>query len=95
LRIEPVSSSAISWALASYPLAEARQLAAAIASRSPSAVRAAKRLLNQAAGIGEAAAAALLMAESREQQALMGGPEQREAVQGNFEKRPARFSTDL
>ncbi|HSW08296.1 crotonase/enoyl-CoA hydratase family protein [Aquabacterium sp.] len=71
------------------PLAAAREMAAGIAQRSPDAVRAAKRLLNQAAaGTGDAA---LLQAESNEQVALMGAPNQVEAVRANLEKRAPVF----
>ncbi len=73
------------------PLAEARTLARAIAERSPSAIRAAKRLLNLAARNGDGSAAALLQAESDEQIRLMGGPEQQEAVRANLERRAPRF----
>ncbi|WP_395702284.1 crotonase/enoyl-CoA hydratase family protein [Aquabacterium sp.] len=72
------------------PLAAARELAAGIANRSPDAVRAAKRLLNQAAA--GASEAALLQAESDEQVALMGQPNQIEAVRANLEQRPPVFS---
>jgi enoyl-CoA hydratase/carnithine racemase len=70
------------------PLAEALASARAIAGRNPDAVRAAKRLLNQ---MGDADAAALLLAESVEQQRLVGSPNQREAVRAGMDKRPARF----
>jgi enoyl-CoA hydratase/carnithine racemase len=71
------------------PLAEARALAAEMAQRSPDALRAAKRLLNQAAA--GATDAQLLQAESDEQVALMGSPNQREAVLANLEKRAPHF----
>ena len=70
------------------PLAAAREMARGIARSSPDAVRAAKRLLNRAAGD---AAADLLLAESAEQQALIGSPNQREAVRAALEKRPPAF----
>ena len=73
------------------PLAEAHALARAIAARSPDAVRAGKRLLNQAAGTLDASAAALLQAESDEQTAVMAGANQREAVRANLEKRAPHF----
>jgi enoyl-CoA hydratase/carnithine racemase len=73
------------------PLAEAHALALAIAQRSPSAVRASKRLLNQAAHTLDEQAAALLQAESDEQIAIMAGVHQREAVRANLEKRAPRF----
>ncbi len=70
------------------PLAEARAMAQALAQRSPSALRAGKRLFNQALGATEAE---LLMAESREQMALMGAAHQLEAVRANLEKRAPVF----
>lgn len=71
------------------PLAAAREMAAALAQRSPDALRAAKRLLNLAqAGASETA---LLQAESDEQVALMGSPNQVEAVRANLEKRTPNF----
>jgi enoyl-CoA hydratase/carnithine racemase len=73
------------------PLAEARQMAASLAQRSPGALRAAKRLLNQAHGTLDAGAAALLQAESDEQVALMGQPHQLEAVRANLEQRAPVF----
>jgi enoyl-CoA hydratase/carnithine racemase len=73
------------------PLAEARALAQTIAGRSPLAIRAAKRLLNLSGQSGDDVAARLLQAESDEQLALMGGPEQQEAVQANLERREPRF----
>jgi enoyl-CoA hydratase/carnithine racemase len=73
------------------PLAEAHQLAQAMAQRSPSALRAAKRLLNQAASTLDQHAAALLQAESDEQSTLMAGANQREAVRANLERRPPQF----
>jgi enoyl-CoA hydratase/carnithine racemase len=73
------------------PLAEARALARALAGKSPSALRAAKRLMNQAHATLDASAAALLQAESNEQVALMGQPHQVEAVRANLENRPPVF----
>jgi enoyl-CoA hydratase/carnithine racemase len=72
--------------LADDPLAEALALARTIAGRSPAAIRAAKRLAG-----AEGDAATLLMAETEEQQRLLGTPEQTEQVRANMEKRPARF----
>ena len=73
------------------PLAEARSMAAAMAQRSPSALRAAKRLMNRAYRSLDVGAAALLQAESDEQVALMGAPHQVEAVRSNLERRPPVF----
>ena len=70
------------------PLAEARAMARAISLRSPSAIRAAKRLLNLAVA---ADAASGLMAESVEQQKLIGSPNQLEAVMSNLQKRAANY----
>ncbi|MDO9357945.1 MAG: crotonase/enoyl-CoA hydratase family protein [Polaromonas sp.] len=71
------------------PLGEALQMAHEIAQKSPDAIRAGKRLLNGAASLG---AAELLMAESVEQKALIGSPNQAEAVKANMERRAPRFS---
>jgi enoyl-CoA hydratase/carnithine racemase len=70
------------------PLEDARALAAAIAGRSPDAIRAAKRLLNAASPVH---AASVLMAESHEQQRLIGSPNQREAARAGLEKREPKF----
>ena len=75
--------------LAADPLAEALRLAHEIAGKSPDAIRAAKRLLNAAMSMG---AAELLLAESREQKALIGSANQTEAVRANIERRAARFA---
>jgi enoyl-CoA hydratase/carnithine racemase len=73
------------------PLAQAREMAQALALRSPSALRAAKRLLNASSQVLADSAAALLQAESDEQTALIGAPHQREAVRAGLEKRPPVF----
>jgi enoyl-CoA hydratase/carnithine racemase len=69
------------------PYKEAMAAAREIAGKSPSAIRAAKRLLNN---LGTDPGKALL-AESYEQQALMGTPNQTEAVRANIEKRAPNF----
>jgi len=71
------------------PLAAARATAREIAARSPDAVRAIKRLLNLAS---DADAAKILLAESREQAALIGSPNQIEAVRAGVEGRAGRFA---
>ncbi len=71
------------------PRAEALAYAADIAAKNPHAIRAAKRLLNLPA---EATVAEILLAESVEQTALIGSPNQVEAVMANLEKRPPRFT---
>ena len=75
--------------LSADPLAEALQMAHEIAGKSPDAIRAGKRLLN--ASLAQSAAE-LLMAESVEQKALIGSPNQAEAVKANMERRAPRFS---
>lgn len=71
------------------PLAAARALADEIAERSPTAVRAAKRLLDEA-WIGPAEAT--LGLEARLQGTLVGSPNQLEAVMAGMAKRPAEFT---
>jgi enoyl-CoA hydratase/carnithine racemase len=75
--------------LADDPLAAACDLAAEIAGRSPTAIRAAKRLI----GLAESGAdeAAVLMAESREQAALIGKPDQMEQIAANMAGRAPVF----
>ncbi len=70
------------------PTAEAFALAREMAARSPDAVRAGKRLCNL---LGDATEAQILQAESDEQVALMGSPNQTEAVRAGLEKRAAKF----
>lgn len=71
------------------PLAEALAFARETAGRSPQAIRAGKRLLNLAR---DADLAAVLLEESREQAALLGSPNQAEAVIANLQKRAPSFS---
>ncbi|MDV3458687.1 crotonase/enoyl-CoA hydratase family protein [Sphingomonas sp. HF-S4] len=73
--------------IAADPHAEALALARAIAGRNPNAVRAAKRLANF-----EGDAAAILVAESEEQAALLRSPNQIEAVMANMQKRAPSFT---
>jgi enoyl-CoA hydratase/carnithine racemase len=70
------------------PHGAAMALAREIAGKNPAAVRGAKRLYNQAA---DDDAAAILRAESVEQQALIRSPNQMEAVMANLEKRAPVF----
>jgi len=71
------------------PRRAALDLAAAIAGRSPHAIRAAKRLLDLAGRVDLEAGFA---AEQKEIGALIGSPNQAEAVAAEFEKRPPRFT---
>lgn len=75
--------------LADDPHAAALALAREIAGRNPDAVRGMKRLAN---AMYEDSAADLLLAESREQAAVIRTPNQIEAVMANFEKRPPAFA---
>jgi enoyl-CoA hydratase/carnithine racemase len=70
------------------PRTAAFEVAREIAGKSPDAIRAAKRMLNRlSVDPGPA-----LLAESVEQQKLLGSPNQTEAVRANIEKRAARFA---
>src|SRR5689334_1966934 len=69
------------------PRAAALEMAREIAGKSPDAIRAAKRMLNNlSVDPGPA-----LLAESVEQQKLIGSPNQTEAVRANLEKRGPNF----
>jgi enoyl-CoA hydratase/carnithine racemase len=70
------------------PRAAALETARDIANKSPDAIRAAKRLLNDAVATDPASG---LMAESVEQQKLIGSPNQLEAVMSNLQKRAAAY----
>lgn len=70
------------------PRAAALETAKEIAAKSPDAIRAAKRLLNDAVAVD---AATGLRAESVEQQKLIGSPNQLEAVMSNLQKRAANY----
>ena len=86
------AQEAMSYGLATRicddPRAEALEVAREIAGKSPDAIRAAKRLLNNlSVDPGPA-----LLAESVEQQKLIGSPNQTEAVRANLEKRAPKFA---
>lgn len=71
------------------PRKAAMELARSVAGRSPHAIRAAKRLLNLAGRVDLATGFA---AEQEEIRALIGSPNQVEAVAAEFGKRPPRFT---
>lgn len=75
--------------VADDPLAMALETARNIAGRNPDAIRADKRLLNS---LHDSDSAELLLAESREQDAVIGKPNQIEAVMAEMEKRPAKYA---
>jgi enoyl-CoA hydratase/carnithine racemase len=85
------AQEALGWGLATRicddPRAAALEAAREIAAKSPEAIRAAKRMLNDL--MGDAGPA--LLAESIEQKELIGTPNQREAVRANLEKRAPKF----
>ena len=86
------AQEALSYGLATRicddPRASAFELAREIAGKSPDAIRACKRMLNNlSVDPGPA-----LLAESVEQMKLMGAPNQLEAVSANIEKRAPRFA---
>ena len=70
------------------PREAAFELAREIATRSPDAVRAAKRLLHTS---GLVSSEEGLRLEEKLQRSVIGRPNQIEAVRANLEKRPARF----
>jgi enoyl-CoA hydratase/carnithine racemase len=70
------------------PYEDALVLAREIAGKSPDAIRAAKKLLNES---GVATVAEGLRMEESLQRALIGSPNQLEAVQANAQKRPPEF----
>lgn len=75
--------------LAPDPLASAHELAREIAGRSPDAVRAAKRLLDQS---WTASATEGLALEAELQRRLIGSPNQIAAVTAGLTKQPAQFT---
>jgi enoyl-CoA hydratase/carnithine racemase len=74
--------------VAEDPLAEAMSLAREIASKSPDAVRAAKRLFDESWNADPAESLAL---EASLQRTLIGSPNQIAAVTAGFTKEPAAF----
>ncbi|MEL6314797.1 MAG: enoyl-CoA hydratase, partial [Pseudomonadota bacterium] len=76
--------------LAEDPLASARALATEIAGKSPSAIRAAKKIITDVeAGMPEDA---ILLEESRAQAGLIGNPHQMEVVSANMARRTPKFT---
>lgn len=75
--------------LSDDPQTAAQEMAQEIAGKSPSAIRAAKRLI----AVSESGADedTILLAESREQAGLIGRPHQMEVIAANMAKRPPVF----
>lgn len=90
---EPIlAPQAVEWGLvtelADDPLSAARDMAAVIAGKSPTAIRAAKRLI----AVAESAdAKTVLYHESREQVDLIGKPHQMEVIAANMQNRAPKF----
>jgi len=74
------------------PLARAKAIALEIASRSPTAIRAAKSLFNRHHDLGTDA---ILLEESIAQQQLLGTKNQMEAVHSQMERRKPEFGTEF
>jgi enoyl-CoA hydratase/carnithine racemase len=85
---EEAGAMGLATRVCAEPYAEALALAEEIASKSPDAIRAGKRLLNLAP---EADQRAILRAETEEQVALIGSPNQVEAAMAGLQKRAANF----
>lgn len=87
------AAQALDWGLVTElsdsPLSRAQALAQQIAGQSPSAIRAAKRLI--ATAESGASQSEVLLAESAEQLALIGKPDQMEAVAAQLQKRKPEF----
>lgn len=85
---EEAVSLGVATRVCADPRADALAMAAEIAGKNPHAIRAAKRLLALTA---EGDQQAILLAESEEQAALIGSPNQVESVMSNMQKRAAAF----
>lgn len=86
---EEAFAMGIATRLSNDPRADALKLAAEIAGKNPDAVRAGKRLFNL---VADADQKTILLHESKEQGALIGSPNQVEAVMANMQKRAANYS---
>lgn len=85
---EEAHSIGLATRLSDHPYKNAITLAKDIAAKSPDAIRAAKRLFDTAL-VNDTAS--VLAAETAEQMALLGSPNQREAVAAALAKRPPQF----
>lgn len=88
LTVDEAVSLGLVTARSSDPRLTARETATIIARQSPSAIRAIKRLFDEAE---ELPAADALQLEARLQLSLLGRPHQLEAVSANLQKRPPKF----
>ncbi len=85
---EEAASLGIATCVSADPHADAMAMAREIAAKNPDAIRAGKRLLDLMADSDQKA---ILLEESREQAALIGSPNQVEAVMASMQKREAVF----
>jgi enoyl-CoA hydratase/carnithine racemase len=85
--VEAVSMG-LATRLSDEPLRDALALATDLASRSPQAIRGAKRLLNQSGLVSQRDQ---FQAESAVMASIIGSPNQLEAVAASLENRPPRF----
>ena len=86
---EEALAMGIATRVSNDPHGDAMKLAVEIASKNPDAVRAGKRLFNL---VADADQKTILLNESKEQGALIGTPNQVEAVMSNLQKRVANYS---
>jgi enoyl-CoA hydratase/carnithine racemase len=86
---EEAQTLGIATRVCADPYADALKLAEEIAGKNPHAVRASKRLF---AVMQDGDAKQILLEESREQVALIGSPNQIEAVMSNMQKRAANYA---
>jgi enoyl-CoA hydratase/carnithine racemase len=86
---EEALAMGIATRVSNDPHGDAMKLAAEIAGKNPDAVRASKRLFNL---VADADQKSILLHESKEQGALIGTPNQVEAVMSNMQKRVANYS---
>jgi enoyl-CoA hydratase/carnithine racemase len=89
VRGEEAVALGLATRVAADPRQAALELARIVVGRSPHAIRAAKRLLDLAGRVDLETGFA---AEQKEIDALIGSPNQVEAVAGEFEQRPPRFT---
>lgn len=87
---EEAAAMGLATRVCADPRAEALAFAAEVAAKNPAAIRAGKRLFDLAASGADQHA--ILLAESQEQTALIGSPNQVEAVMANMQKRSPAFA---
>ena len=87
---EEAAAMGLATHVSADPHTDALALAREIASKNPHAIRGGKRLLNLAQS--DATIDAVFLEETREQVALIGSPNQVEAVMANFEKRDPSYA---